>query len=134
MYPAVEVRIGGIGGDPTFDTGSTHMALLRVTNPTAWDWVYEITISSPAFAAWRLAGIGAFMSPPVLFPSATVPAGSYQEQDVEVAMISTPSIGQPVTISIREVTTGIDLGTIAAEAITLVELAVPAVDATLTWP
>ncbi|MBA7597125.1 hypothetical protein ES703_04120 [subsurface metagenome] len=76
------------GGNPTFDCGKPRTANITVTNPTEWDWEYEIFLSCDA----------AFHR--VNWPSVAVRAGQTVTISQGITMYDTPCTDQPVSIAV----------------------------------
>lgn len=101
-----------------FYTGSEHIAHVRVLNPSAWDWEYEVNLI--------VGGVS------ISTDNIAVPAGASGTLDIPVAMPSTPGELQ-VSAVITEITTGLVVGTSNLGAIDVVAEPVPEVVVTLAW-
>jgi len=100
-----------------FYAGSEHSAHIAIVNPTSWDWTYGLTLKVGSMAISR---------------TVTVSAGQTGDVDIPVVMPSTPA-ELPVSVSIKEVTTGTDLGSYAFGTISVVAVPEPDVEVTLGW-
>ena len=85
MYirPQVKVKALGLGGDPTFEAGSSHTASAQLTNPTTKSFTYSVELYLGA-AKVATSGVGsvtigpgasATMNFPIVTPSAE---GTYE--------------------------------------------------------
>lgn len=124
--PAVEIRLGGIGQgvDPTFYTNSVHRATITLHNPTAWDWVYLVTLGSAA----PIAFIGQ------LWTDTPVAAGATITMSRDLVMLDTPVVSPACNVMVTETTTG-EWWLFEFGGITLVEEIIPvaAAEVGLVW-
>jgi len=100
-----------------FYAGSEHSAHIAIVNPTSWDWTYGVTLKVGDIVKSR---------------DVAVAAGQTVDIDASIVMPSTPA-ELPVSVSIKEVTTGTDLGSYAFGTISVVAVPEPDVEVTLGW-
>lgn len=100
-----------------FYAGSEHSAHIAISNPTPWDWTYGLTLHVGSMAISREVAVAAGKSGQVIIP---------------VVMPSTPA-ELPVSLSVKEVTTGEALGSYDFETISVVTQPQPDVEVTLGW-
>lgn len=102
----------------SFYAGSTHTAHIRLINPTAWPWIYQVVLS-----------IGGVAMPA---KSVSLAAGAEGKVDIAVQMPSTPG-SLNLQASVTETTTNTFLGTEPLGSIDVVAQPVPEVTITLGW-
>ena len=100
-----------------FYAGSEHSAYITVSNSTLWDWTYELTLKVGSMAISREVAVAAGKSGQVIIP---------------VVMPATPA-ELAVSLSVKEVSTGEDLGSYDFETISVVAQPQPDVEVTLGW-
>ncbi len=100
-----------------FYAGSEHSAHIAIVNPTSWDWTYGVTLKVGDIVKSR---------------DVAVAAGQTVDIDASIVMPSTPA-ELAVSLSIKEVSTGEDLGSYDFETISVVAQPQPDVEVTMGW-
>lgn len=100
-----------------FYAGSEHVAHITVSNPTPWGWTYEVTLHVGDMAISR-----------------TVAVGAGQSADVDIPVVMPASPGTlSVSLSVRETTTGMDMGSYDFGTISVAVEPAPDIEVTLGW-
>ena len=127
--PAVEIRLGGIagiGGDPTFYVNSIHTATVTLRNPTIWDFIYYVALTSD--------GPGAFDGQ--ISPDTPVAAGATTTFTWDITMFAMPVVSPAthVTVSVWDAALTVeDYFVFPFEGVTLIALPIAAAEVTLGW-
>ena len=118
-YPDVQVSMGW-HSDPEFTVGSTHSAVVTLSNPTQWDWTYRIDL----LLGGQIVGT----------KNVSIPALS--SKNVSFTVIFTNEGTLTVSVEVTEQSRGIFLGAFAFAPVVVVPIPEPepeVVVVSLTW-